>query len=238
MEKTRRTNESRKRERLEKIGRIKSKAAFRCLHASRLNEDQSRARSSKQDDWPRVGLGYGRGAHDKNGATRRRRGLFYSRINAACADAPPTDRPGLLCRKTPFTSPHLLLVCHSSSPSPPRPFFVIGRHEFPGLTPGRGVIMRRIDGWHGDGFGIVRGHVDDRSKDFRGFRLVAWRPRTWFARIADDFGFLARGIFHGCEMNSEIRILTHFGGRFVSNEIINFGEGYLGRWFESKFEVN
>lgn len=37
-------------ERVEKTGWIKSKAAFRCLHASRLNEDQSRARSSKQDD--------------------------------------------------------------------------------------------------------------------------------------------------------------------------------------------
>lgn len=35
--------------------------------------------------------------------------------------------------------------------------------------------------------------------------------------------------FSRSEMNSEIRILTYFCGRCVSNEIINFGEGYLGR---------
>lgn len=113
-------------------------------------------------------------------------GLFYSRINAACADAlPPTDRPGLLSRKTPFTSLPLhffsCAILHRVSrphphPSMPLPFLVIGRHEFPGLTPGRGLLCDRagIDGWHENGFGIVRGHVDDRSKDFRGFR-GSWR---------------------------------------------------------------
>lgn len=45
-----RRKKERDRERVEKTGWIKSKAAFRCLHASRLNEDQSRVRSSKQDD--------------------------------------------------------------------------------------------------------------------------------------------------------------------------------------------
>lgn len=116
MEETRRTNESRKRERLEKIGRIKSKAAFRCLHASRLNEDQSRARSSKQDDWPRVGLGYGRGAHDKNGATRRRRGwpLLFSH---KCR----------VCRCTPNRPPRFTLpknTVHLTPPPSRVPFFL------------------------------------------------------------------------------------------------------------------
>lgn len=180
-------------ERVEKTGWIKSKAAFRCLHASRLNEDQSRARSSKQDDWPRVGLGYGRGAHDKNGATRRRGWpLLFSHKCRVCDAPPPSPSPQQTApvyspekHRSPHSPPHLLPVlcrsssCIAASPSPldAATLFRDWEARISRFNSRPGVIIcdgAGIDGWHENGFGIVRGHVDDRSKDFRGFR-GSWR---------------------------------------------------------------
>lgn len=183
---------------MEKTGWIKSKAAFRCLHASRLNEDQSRARSSKQDDWPRVGLGYGRGAHDKNGATRRRGWpLLFSHKCRVC-DAPPQQTAPVYSPEK-HRSPHSPLPHFFSCailprvsrthphPSMPLPFFVIGRHEFPGLTPGPGVIMRQSrDRW------MAREWFQDcqraRRRQIERFSRVSWFLAWHSRRTLDCYG--------------------------------------------------
>lgn len=176
-------------------GWIKSKAAFRCLHASRLNEDQSRARSSKQDDWPRVGLGYGRGAHDKNGATRRRGWpLLFSHKCRVCGCTPPNRPPRFTLPKNTvhLTPPPLLLVCHSSSciaasPSPLDAATLSRDWEarISRFNPRPGVIMRQSRNrwmareWFRDCQRARRRQIERFS---RVSWLVAWHPRTSFVR--------------------------------------------------------
>lgn len=119
-------------------------------------------------------------------------GLFYSRINAACAMhplPPPSQQTAPVYspekHRSPHSPPHLLpVLCHSSSciaasPSPldAATLFRDWEARISRFNPRPGVIIcdrAGIDGWHENGFGIVRGHVDDRSKDFRGFR-GSWR---------------------------------------------------------------
>lgn len=118
-----------------------------CLRASRLNGDRSRAHDHPDRTIDRArdgsGLGRGRGAHDKNGATALTRGwpLLFSYKYRVC-EAPSTDRPGLPRRKTRF-HPYLA----SGAPSAPcATLHVIGRHEFP-LNPHGRLIMRCSDRW-------------------------------------------------------------------------------------------